>query len=56
MIFDRDTGLMLHMDDFFTVEESIYKKRLTGAIYKYCEMKGVDRWNEAFNNKVFIKC
>lgn len=55
LIFDRETGLMLHMDDLFTVEESVYKKRLTGAIYKYCEMKGMDYWNEAFDNNVLVK-
>ena len=42
--FDRETELMLYMDDLFTVEESIYKKRLTGSIYKYCEMKGMKLW------------
>ena len=55
LIFDRETGLMLHMDDLFTVEESIYMKRLTGAIYKYCEMKGMDWWNDAFDNNVLVK-
>lgn len=55
LIFDRETGLMLHMDDLFTVEESVYKKRLTGAIYKYCEMIGMDHWNEAFDNNVLVK-
>ena len=55
LIFDRETGLMLHMDDLFTVEESIYMKRLTGAIYKYCEMTGMDYWNEAFDNNVLVK-
>lgn len=55
LIFNRETGLMLHMDDLFTVEESIYRKRLTGAIYKYCEMKGWDYWNEAFDNNVLVK-
>jgi len=29
LIFDRETGLMLHMDDLFTVEKSVYMKRLT---------------------------
>lgn len=46
---------MLHMDDLFTVEESVYKKRLTGAVYKYCEMTGQDWWNEAFDNNVLVK-
>ena len=55
LIFDRETGLMLHMDDLFAVEESVYKKRLTGAIYKYCEMKGWDEWNESFDNNVLVK-
>lgn len=55
LIFDRETGLMLHMDDLFTVEESIYMKRLTGAIYKYCEMTGMDYWNDAFDNNVLVK-
>ncbi|MDE5865414.1 MAG: DUF5050 domain-containing protein [Lachnospiraceae bacterium] len=55
LIFDRETGLMLHMDDLFTVEESIYMKRLTGAIYKYCEMMGMDYWNDAFDNNVLVK-
>lgn len=55
LIFDRETGLMLHTDDLFTVEESIYKKRLTSAIYKYCEMKGWDEWNEPFDNNVLVK-
>ena len=55
LIFDRETGLMLHMDDLFTVEESIYKKRLTSAIYKYCEMTGHDYWNESFDNNVLVK-
>lgn len=55
LIFDRERGLMLHMDDLFTVEESIYKKRLTGAIYKYCEMMGMERWNDAFNNNLLVK-
>ncbi|MCH5275770.1 MAG: DUF3298 domain-containing protein, partial [Lachnospiraceae bacterium] len=55
LIFDRETGLMLHMDDLFTVEESIYMKRLTSAIYKYCEMMRMDWWNEAFDNNVLVK-
>lgn len=55
LIFDRETGLMLHMDDLFTVDESVYMKRLTGAVYKYCEMKGMDGWNEAFDNNVLVK-
>ncbi len=55
LIFDRETGLMLYMDDLFTVEESVYKKRLTGAIYKYCEMMGMDYWKEAFDNNVLLK-
>ena len=55
LIFDRETGLMLHMDDLFTVEESIYMKRLTGAIYKYCEIMGMERWNDAFDNNVLVK-
>ena len=55
LIFDRESGLMLHMDDLFTVEESVYKKRLTGAVYKYCEMTGQDWWNEAFDNNVLVK-
>ena len=55
LIFDRETGLMLHMDDLFTVEESIYMKRLAGAIYKYCEMTGMDWWNDAFDNNVLVK-
>lgn len=55
LIFDRETGLMLHMKDLFTVEESIYMKRLTGAIYKYCEMTGMDWWNDAFDNNVLVK-
>lgn len=55
LIFDRETGKMLHMEDFFTVEESVYMKRLTGAIYKYCEMTGMDWWNEAFDNNVLVK-
>lgn len=55
LIFDRETGLMLHMDDLFTVEKSVYMKRLTGAIYKYCEMTGMDWWNEAFDNNVLVK-
>lgn len=54
LIFDRETGLMLHMDDIFTVEESIYMKRLTSAIYKYCEMMGMDWWNDAFENNVLV--
>ena len=55
LIFDRETGKMLHMEDLFTVEESVYMKRLTGAIYKYCEMTGMDWWNEAFDNNVLVK-
>ena len=55
LIFDRETGLMVHMDYLFTVEESIYMKRLTGAIYKYCEMTGMDWWNDAFDNNVLVK-
>ena len=55
MIFDRQTGRMLAMDDLFTVEKSIYMKRLTGAIYKYCEMTGWDDWNDAFDNNVLVK-
>lgn len=55
LIFDRETGRMLHMDDLFTVEESVYMKRLTGAIYKYCEMMGWDNWREAFDNNVLVK-
>ena len=55
LIFDRETGLMMHMDDLFTVEESIYMKRLTGAIYKYCEMTGMEDWNDAFENNVLVK-
>ena len=55
LIFDRETGLMLHLDDLFTVDEIFYKKRLTSAIYKYCEMKGWDDWNEPFDNNVLVK-
>lgn len=55
LIFDRETGHMLHMNDLFTVEESIYMKRLTGAIYKYCEMIGDDVWNDIFDNNVLVK-
>ena len=55
LIFDRETGLMAHMDNLFTVEESVYMKRLTGAIYKYCEMTGMDYWNETFDNNVLVK-
>lgn len=55
LVFDRQTGKMLHMEDLFTVEESVYMKRLTGAIYKYCEMTGDDDWNEAFDNNVLVK-
>ena len=55
LIFDRETGLMVHTDALFTVEESFYKKRLTSAIYKYCEMTGDDRWNDVFDNNVLVK-
>ena len=55
LIFDRETGLMLQMDYLFTVEESIYMKRLTGAVYKYCEMTGMDWWNDIFDNNVLVK-
>jgi len=55
LIFDRATGLMVHMEDLFTVDERTYMKRLTGAIYKYCERKGMDWWNEAFDNNVLVK-
>lgn len=55
LVFDRETGLMLDMDHFFTVEETVYKKRLTGAIYKYCEMTGQDWWNDVFDNNVLVK-
>ena len=55
LIFDRETGLMLHMDDLFTVEESVYMKRLTSSIYKYCEMTVMDRWSEAFDSNVLVK-
>lgn len=54
LIFDRGTGRMLHMEDLFTVEESIYMKRLTGAIYKYCEMTGMDEWGDTFDNNVLV--
>ena len=55
LIFDRETGLMMHLDDLFTVDEIFYKKRLTSAIYKYCEMKGWDDLNEPFDNNVLVK-
>lgn len=55
LLFDRETGLMIHMEDLFTVEENEYMKRLTGAVYKYCEMTGMDWWNEAFDNNVLVK-
>lgn len=55
LIFDRETGLMLHMDNLFTVDESVYKKRLTGAVYKYCEMTGEDLWHDTFDNNVLVK-
>lgn len=55
LIFDRDTGRMLHTDNLFAVEESIYMKRLTGAIYKYCEMTGKEWWNDIFDNNVLAK-
>lgn len=54
LIFDRETGKLLHMDDLFTVERSFYLKRLTGIIYKYCEMTGHDHWNDAFDNNVLV--
>ena len=43
------------MDDLFTVERSFYMKRLTAAVYKYCEMMGYDYWNESFDNNVLVK-
>lgn len=55
LIFDRKTGCMLHMDDLFTVEERVYQKRLTAAVYKFCEMTGNDWWNDAFDNNVLVK-
>ena len=55
LIFDRETGLILHMDDLFTVDERVYIKRLTSAVYKYCEMTGADHWNESFDNNVLAK-
>ncbi len=55
MIFDRETGELLLMDDLFTVERKYYMKRLTGAIYKYCERMGYDWWNEPFDNNVLAK-
>lgn len=57
LIFDRETGELLHMDDLFTVERKFYMKRLTGAIYKYFEMdrNGGCFWNEPFDNNVLTK-
>lgn len=57
LIFDRETGELLHMDDLFTVERKFYMKRLTGAIYKYFEMdrNGSYFWNEPFDNNVLTK-
>lgn len=55
LIFDRETGVLLHMDDLFTVERKFYMKRLTGAIYKCFEMEGIYEWNEAFDNNVLTK-
>lgn len=54
LIFDRETGKLLQMDDLFTVERKFYMKRLTGAIYKYSEMNGYD-WSEPFDNNILTK-
>lgn len=55
LIFDRETGELLRLDDLFTVDKKFYMKRLTGAIYKYLEMKGIYGLNEAFDNNVLTK-
>lgn len=57
LVFDRETGGLLHMDDLFTVERKFYMKRLTGAIYKYYEMEGNGNyfWNEPFDNNILTK-
>lgn len=38
--FDRYTGEQLSLDDLFSAEPNVYKKRLFGAVYKYMEKNG----------------
>ncbi|MBD5459441.1 MAG: DUF3298 domain-containing protein [Lachnospiraceae bacterium] len=41
LIFARDTGQEVFMDDLFTVDRIHYMKRLTAAVYKMCELEGI---------------
>ena len=56
MTFDRETGKYLTMDELFTVDRTIYMKRLSSAIYKYSELAGKNYiWNEGFDKNVLVK-
>lgn len=55
LTFDRDTGELLTMDDLFTVDRNHYMKRLTDAVYKYCEIKEYSWWQDSFDNNVLVK-
>ncbi len=50
MTFDRYTGEQLSMDDLFSVEPNVYKKRLFGAVYKYMEKNGYYSWGSMERN------
>lgn len=54
LIFDKKTGDMVHLEDLFTVDESRCKKRLTAAVYKYCEMTRDEPWNQGFDKNVLV--
>ncbi len=56
MTFDRETGKYLTMDELFTVDRTIYMKRLSSAIYKYSELAGKNYiWNEEFDKNILVK-
>ena len=56
LTFDRETGKCLTMDEFFTVDRTVYMNRLSSAIYKYSELVGENYiWNEGFDKNVLVK-
>lgn len=55
LTFNRTTGQAISMDQLFNVDRTVYLKRLTSSIYKYCEKNHINDWNESFDNNVLVK-
>lgn len=50
LTFDRETGEHFTMDKLFTVDRTVYMKRLTSAIYKYKELEEDYLWGGFYQN------